>query len=358
MADTQRRGFIAGGTWCLDRNRKIAAWPREDSVGIAWGLEERGGGPACNLAIDIKRLDPSIPVETIGLVGDDDAGRKLIAEADRAGLDRRQMHVSRAAPTHATEAFISQASGQRTHISDLGVANLLSPDHFDFSATRARFMHLGLPGIHPTMDGHWGEDANGWVTVLKAARRAGLQTNLELCTVTPERLRGLILPCLPFLDTLIVNDSEIGALADMPTLSAGTTDIAACAKAAAEILDSGAMQLVTVHFPEGAITVPRDGPTVFVACVTVPADAIVGPNGAGDAFAAGFLYGLHEDWPFKDCLWLGHAVAACSLRSAGTTDGVVSWRECLEIAERWGRRQLQDRAYGRQNRIDRKGEWI
>lgn len=338
MAGTGRRGFIAGGTWCLDRNRRIDAWPREDSVGIAWGLEERGGGPACNLAIDIKRLDPSIPVETIGLVGNDEAGRKLIAEAGNAGLDHRQMHVSDEAPTHTTEAFISQASGLRTHISDLGVSALLSPEHFDFSTTSARYMHLGLPGIHPRMDSRWRDDANGWVAVLKAARRAGLQTNLELCTVTPERLRTLILPCLPHLDTLIVNDSEIGALAELATIRDGRTDIDACRAASTAMLEQGAMRLVAIHFPEGAITVVRSGETIFVPSVMVPQEAIVGPNGAGDAFAAGFMYGLHEDWPIKDCLWLGHAAAACSLRSAGTTDGVVGWRECLDIAGQWGSR--------------------
>jgi sugar/nucleoside kinase (ribokinase family) len=341
MAGQSRHGFIAGGTWCLDRNRKIDAWPREDSVGIAWGLEERGGGPACNLAIDIRRLDPSIPVETIGLVGNDDAGRKLIAEADRAGLDRRQMHVDARAPTHMTEAFVSQASGMRTHISDLGVAELLSPDHFDFSETSARFMHLGLPGIHPKMDGRWQGDANGWVTVFKAARKAGLETNLELCTVTPERLRDLIHPCLPHLDTLVVNDSEIGALAEMTTVSGGKTDIESCKAACAAILEQGAMRLVTVHFPEGAITVTRDGTSVFVSSVSVPHAAVVGPNGAGDAFAAGFMYGLHEHWSLEDSLWLGHAAAACSLRTAGTTDGVMGWRECLAVAEGWGRRQAR-----------------
>lgn len=338
MAGKNRQGFIAGGTWCLDRNRKINAWPREDSVGIAWGLEERGGGPACNLAIDIKRLDPSMPVETIGLVGDDEAGRKLIAEADRAGLDRRQMQVSREAPTHTTEAFVSQASGLRTHISDLGAGALLTPDHFDFSRTSARFMHLGLPGIHPKMDGRWKDDANGWVTVFKAARNAGLETNLELCTVTPERLRDLIHPCLPHLDTLIVNDSEIGALSEIVTVPAGKTDIEACKAACAAILEQGTMRLVAVHFPEGAIAVTRDGISAFVPSVAVPPDSIVGPNGAGDAFAAGFMYGLHEAWPFADSLWLGHAAAACSLRTAGTTDGVVGWRECLAVAEAWGRR--------------------
>lgn len=338
MAGKGRQGFIAGGTWCLDRNRKINAWPREDSVGIAWGLEERGGGPACNLAIDIRRLDPSIPVETIGLVGDDEAGRKLIAEADSAGIERRQMHVTREAPTHTTEAFVSQASGLRTHISDLGAGGLLTPEHFDFSKTTARFMHLGLPGIHPRMDAPWKGDVNGWVTVFKAARKAGLETNLELCTVTPERLRDLIHPCLPHLDTLIVNDSEIGALSEIVTVPYGKTDIEACKIACAAILEQGAMRLVAVHFPEGAIAVTRGRNSVFVPSVAVPPDSIVGPNGAGDAFAAGFMYGLHEAWPLADSLWLGHAAAACSLRTAGTTDGVVGWRECLAVAEAWGRR--------------------
>lgn len=339
MAAERRRGVIAGGTWCLDRNRMISAWPKEDSVGLAWGLEERGGGPACNLAIDIKHLDPSIPVETIGLVADDDAGRKLIAEAARAGLDHRQIHISRDAPTHTTEAFISQASGQRTHISDLGVAALLAPGHFDFSTTTARFMHLGLPGIHPKMDAPWGDDENGWVAVLKAARAAGLETNLELCTVTPDRLRGLVLPCLPHLDTLVVNDSEIGVLARLKTARCGKTDVQACTAAAAAMLERGAMRLVAVHFPEGAVVVTRDSETIFVPSVRVPLEAIVGPNGAGDAFAAGFMYGLHEHWSLEDSLWMGHAAAACSLRMAGTTDGVVSWRECLSIAQAWGKRQ-------------------
>jgi sugar/nucleoside kinase (ribokinase family) len=340
MPETRMSGFVTGGTWCLDRNRKIDAWPREDSVAITWGLEERGGGSACNLAVNIRRLDPSIPVETIGLVGNDEAGRKLIAEADKAGLDRRQMHVTDAAPTNVTQAFVSEASGLRTHIAELGVAALLNPDHFDFSKTTSRYMHLGLPGIHPKMDSGWQDDANGWVTVLKAARRAGLQTNLELCTVPPERLRTLILPCLPHLDTLVVNDSEIGALAEMKTVADGETDIEACHKAASQVLSQGSMWLVAVHFPLGAIALTREGDRLFVPSVTVPPEAIVGPNGAGDAFAAGVLYGLHQSWAIEDSLWLGHAAAACSLRSAGTTDGVEPWRDCLAIAERWGKRQI------------------
>ena len=46
----------------------------------------------------------------------------------------------------------------------------MSPEHFDFSATQARLLHLGLPGAHKTMDAEWGEDSTGWATVLRKAK--------------------------------------------------------------------------------------------------------------------------------------------------------------------------------------------
>src|SRR6185503_7588332 len=130
----------------------------------------------------------------------------------------------------------------------------------------------------------------------------------------------------------------IGALAEMETVKAHVTDIDAAKRAMHEIAAEGAMHTVVVHFPRGALALSRGAQILFVPSVSVPAELIVGPNGAGDAFAAGFLYGAHEGWHPQESIWLGHAAAACSLRTAGTTDGVESWRECLALAERWGRR--------------------
>ena len=108
-----------------------------------------------------------------------------------------------------------QSSGRRTHIFNPGASDALTPDHFDFSSTTARYLHLGLPGVHKHARSHWQDDANGWVSVLKRARAAGLKTNLELASIDPEQLAELVRPCLPHLDLIIVNDSEIGALSGM-----------------------------------------------------------------------------------------------------------------------------------------------
>ena len=335
----ERRGFITGGSWCVDRNKLIEFWPDEDSICEILSEERRNGGSGSNLAIDMKKLDPDMPVETIAIVGDDDDGRFLQAEADRYGIDRRQMTVSQAAPTHYTECFGSKRTGRRTHMTFNGVGAHLSPDHFDFSATRVRILHLGLPGVHRTMDSAWKDEANGWVAVLKKARAAGLMTNIELVSIDPPRIAELARPCLPHLDLMVVNDHEIGAVAGEQTVTSNGTDVEACIRAMRWVLSHGTLKVVAVHFPKGGLALARDGALVRQPSLRVPKEEIVGANGAGDAFAAGFLYGFHEGWEPDACLALAHATAGASLRGISTTGTVEPWQTCLSLARQWGSRE-------------------
>jgi sugar/nucleoside kinase (ribokinase family) len=336
MTAALRHGFVTGGTWCVDLNRLVTHWPEEDGHAEYLEEERHGGGSGCNFALDIRRLDPAMPVETITIVGDDDAGRFLQSLADGAGIGRSQMHVTSAASTQATDAFVSRASHRRTHIFQPGASRLLTPDHFDFTGINARLLHLGLPGVHRLMDAPWGSDANGWVTVLKKARAAGLRTNLELASIDQDEMARLTRPCLAHLDTIIVNDGEIGALAGMQTIIGGATDVSACESAARQVLENGAMEMVVVHWPAMAIAATRDGAVVRKSSVSMPQDLIASTNGAGDAFAAGMQYGLNQGWNVGDALSLAHATAAVSLRSLSTTGAVEPWRVCLELAARWG----------------------
>jgi len=333
---TERTGFLSAGTWCVDYNKLVPFWPAENGIAEVFEIERRNGGSGSNLAIDMKRLDPEIPVEGMGLVGNDDDGRYLLHEADAYGIDRTRIAVTGEAGTHSTDAYSSKASGKRTHIFYQGTGALLSPDHFDFSGTRRRILHLGLPGVHRKMDAPWGNDPNGWVTVLRAAKSHGLQTNIELPSVDADRLGTLARPCLPFLDMVIVNDHEIGAIAGSATVRNDRTDVDACIEAARQVLAAGSMRFVAVHFPMGAVIVARDGELLRRPSVNVPASAVAAANGAGDAFASGLLYGVHQGWSLDDALALAHAVAAASLREFSTVEGVAPWKECLALAEKWG----------------------
>lgn len=331
-----RRGFVTAGSWVVDRNISVDHWPGEDMLATVRDVELAGGGSACNFACDMKRLDPDMPVATQGLVGFGEMGDFLLEVARTHGIDTQRLHRTDQARTMVTDAYLSLESGRRTHILFYGAAPLMTPEHFDLSTTRAKILHVGLPGIHDKMDKTWGADPNGWVTLLKAGRVAGLQTNLELVSAPGEVIRRIVSPCLPHLDTLVVNETEIGALAQMQTGTDGVADPTACETAARDVLARGAMAVVVVHFTTGAVLVARDSDPIHVPSVAVPEAERVGANGAGDAFTAGFFYGWHENWPGEDCLRLGHATAAASLRAADTYSGVGSVEDCLSLAAKWG----------------------
>jgi sugar/nucleoside kinase (ribokinase family) len=333
-----RRGIVTAGSWCVDYNKSIADWPAEDTSNEVLAVDRQGGGSACNMALDLKRLDPDLPVETMGVVGDDDEARFLFAQCDAAGVERAGLLKLSGGATMTVDAFNVKSNGRRTHFYHPGVAATMSPEHFDFSRSNAKILHLGLPGAHKRMDSPWRGEANGWVVTLAAARREGIVTNLELMTTGRERIAALARPCLPHLDLLIVNDFEIGAVAEMETRRGGKADPPAIRVALAAALRLGAMRLAVVHFPEGAIALTRDGAAFALGSVAAPRSAIAGVNGAGDAFAAGVLYALHEERGVEDALRLGHACAAASMRAVSTTTGVGSVAECLALADQWGLR--------------------
>jgi sugar/nucleoside kinase (ribokinase family) len=333
-----RRGVLTAGTWCVDFNKTIRAWPAEDTMSPIVSLDRQGGGSGCNMAIDLKRLDPELPVETMGVVGDDDDGRFLAAQCDAFGVAREGLLIVAGGATPFTDAFNSLESGRRTHFYSAGVAAQLCPDHFDFGKSGARILHLGLPGAHAVMDAPWRGETTGWAAALKAARAAGLETNLEMVSTDRAKVETFGRSCLPHLDLLVINDYEIGCVSGVDTRDGGSAIPARVEAALRVALTMGPLKLAVAHFPEGAIALTADGSRFALGSVALPPSAIAGVNGAGDAFAAGVLYGWHEGWDIERGLRLGHACAAASMREVSTTTGVAPFAQCLALAEAHGNR--------------------
>jgi len=149
---SERRGIVTAGTWCVDLNKTIARWPSEDTMSTYLEVDRQGGGSGSNMAIDLKRLDADLPVEAMGVIGDDDDGRFLLGRCEAFGIDRRGLATLPGDGTPFSDCFNSLESGRRTHFYSPGVATLLSPEHFDFGRTEARILHLGLPGAHKVFD--------------------------------------------------------------------------------------------------------------------------------------------------------------------------------------------------------------
>ena len=74
----------------------------------------------------------------------------------------------------------------------------------------------------------------------------------------------------------------------------------------------------------------------FKSSLKLPPKAIAGMAGAGDAFAAGVLLGLHEGWELPRCLLTGVCVAAACLSDATCTAGVGSLNSALALSKKYG----------------------
>lgn len=329
----KRRGIISAGTWALDRIKLIDTWPQEEHLAKIIATDMQGGGSGHNLAVDVRKLDSSLPVETIGLLGTDTDGEFLISQAKQAGINVDQLQQTDSDRTSFTDVMSDHNTGKRTFFHYTGTNDLLSPVHFNFDISDGKILHLGLLGVHKTMDSPWNDCANGWQAVLASAKAKGIATNLELVSISEKDIQTLALPCLPYLDSLIINEYELSALSGIKlTDDHGNINPEDCVKAATSLFDKGTMSLVVVHYPQSAIAVTDDGQVIIKPSFNVHPSWIKSAVGAGDAFAAGMLYGLHESWTLDKSLELGHACAAASLRSATTVGSVESVAECLKFA--------------------------
>jgi sugar/nucleoside kinase (ribokinase family) len=99
-------------------------------------------------------------------------------------------------------------------------------------------------------------------------------------------------------------------------------------------------ELVVIHFPEGAFARTRKGEDFWQPSLKLPVDYIASGVGAGDAFCAGVLWGLHEGWELPRCLQAGVCIAAASLSNSTSTGGVKSLKSSLALGRKFGFRKL------------------
>lgn len=331
-----RKGILAGGNWIIDHVKVVDAWPEQDTLVSILEQRSSNGGSPYNILKDLARLGATFPLEAVGLVGDDEDGRVIRADCQAHGIATDQLVVTAAAPTSYTDVMTVKGTGRRTFFHQRGANALLGVPHFDFSRTRTKHFHLGYLLLLDRLD-QLDQGRPRAATVLAQARAAGLTTSIDCVSESSERFQSVILPALPEVDVLFANDYETEKLAGRALRRpGGLIDPSAVAQAAQALLAHGVRQWVVVHFPEAVFACGANGESVWQPSVRVPAAAIRGTAGAGDALAAGVLLGYLDGQPMAESLRLGVSAAAQSLTDPTCSEGIRSSADCLAAAVRMG----------------------
>jgi sugar/nucleoside kinase (ribokinase family) len=335
-----RKGIITAGHWIVDINKTISHWPEPQTLAMILNVVKTNGGAAFNVACDLARLAPGLPLTAMGLIGEDEAGDYVVETCTGLGVDVRQLRRTSAALTSFTEVMSEKETGRRTFFHLPGATSALDASHFDFTGCNERIFFLAYLGLLESLDRLDANGRNDASRVLERAKESGLMTATDLVSAPNDALKAQILPCLPHLDLLFANEWEAARVVGKPLPADAVVSADEAIELASRIRSLGLAGSIVVHFPGGAVAVSASGESFRQGSVNVPKTDIVGTTGAGDAFAAGVLLGLHEDMDLKRALELGVCSAAVSLHHVTCSESIVPWRECLEYGNQHGFRSL------------------
>lgn len=332
-----RHGLMAGGNWIIDQVKIIDVYPQPEHLSNIRGQSQGTGGAPYNVLVDLAKSGAPFPLFAAGLVGKDLLGEQILRTCKRHKIDTAHLKPTPKAPTSFTDVMTEQPSGRRTFFHARGANALWKGDDLDFKRIKARIFHLGYILLLDALDQPDPKFVTKAARLLAAAQEAGIKTSVDVVSEDSDRFAKLVNPALKHVDYCILNEIEAGKTTGFKVRSpGGQLDTVALKHAAGALLQQGVRELVVIHFPEGAFARTRKGEDFWQSSLKLPPNYIAGTTGAGDAFCAGVLYGVHENWPLQQCLLTGVCMAAACLSDATCTEGVKALPSSLNLSRKYG----------------------
>lgn len=284
--------------------------PTDDGpMTLGKGFILRVAGAESNFAIGLSRL--GIPVSWISRLGDDPFGDVVLEALQQEGVDTRHVRRVRGRMTGLfVKHRVAGKSAIRYYRSGSAASDLGPPDVPDEALDGIELLHLS--GITMAI----GDTGDSLVVDLaRRARSRGIKVMFdpnwrEALWPSPEAAALAQAKVLPYVDWYLCNARE------------GMTLFRASAPM--EVVD----RAKALGAGNAVVRLGRCG--ALVDTVSVPPSRLVevaDDVGAGDAFAAGFAFGLVEGWRPPECARAGNIMAATALSSTGDWETLPSHAE-------------------------------
>lgn len=280
------------------------------------------GGAAQNTARAAQYILPKDSVVYFGSVGSDVYAEKLREANNQYGL-RTEYQVQKDVATGKCAALIHGSN--RSLVTDLAAANHFKVDHLEKPENwklveNAKFFYIG--GFHLTVSPP---------AILKLGQHAAENNKVFalniLAPFIAQFFKDPLDQALPYVDYVIANELEAAAYAESHHLKVDTKDVTAIAKVIAKLPKANSKRDRTVVFTQGL------DPTVVVSYKQATGEfevesfpvreldpsVVEDTNGAGDAFAGGFMALLVQNKPLAEGVDMGQWAAALSIMEVGPT---------------------------------------
>lgn len=336
----QRRGITVAGNILSDIVKSIDCYPERGMLANITGISRAVGGCAPNTAIDLAKIDGSIPISAIGCVGDDEYGRYVISQLQRYNIDTGKVVVTDKAPTSFSDVM-SLPTGERTFFHARGANALFCPADVSIPDLQCCMLHIGYILLLDCFDEEDEEYGTVMARFLHDVQGYGIKTSIDVVSDSSGQYARKVIPALKYTDYAIVNEIECCSIWDcVPRKGNGGLDVEVLRDAMQRTMDCGVGEKVIVHSKEAGFCLSRDGSFTAIPSLEIPETEIKGSVGAGDAYCAGCLYSLYNNFTDEEMLKFASAAAACNLFAENAVDGMRNKNEILEVMGRYPRKTI------------------
>jgi len=302
----KRFDVIGFGALNVDKLYKVNKIAGPEEEGFIKGFEEVCGGSAANTIVGLARL--GCKVGFIGKVANDREGKMLIEDFRREGVNIKGIIKTKEGRSGTVMGFVDE-NGERALYVDPGVNDTISLKEIDREyACQAKFIHL---------TSFVGEKSFETQKKLVETLPEDVKVSMDPGELYARKGVKTLKPILEKSFVFMPNSRELGIL----------TGIEDYVEGAGKLLELG-VKIVAVKLGGRGCYVTDGKESLHVEAFKVK---IVDTTGAGDAFCAGFLYGLLKNKSLKECARLGNFVASRCIMKMGARAGLPRLEELKSL---------------------------
>lgn len=273
------------------------------------------GGCAANTAVALARL--GVRTSVVARVGDDVFGDFVARDLEALGIDVSALTRSPSIGTSKT-VIVPVRGDDRRYIHTFGAnAELSAADLAPAVAAAPDVLYVGGYLVLPALR------QDELAEQLRLARRAGSRVVFDVVAPAGRAVSlADVAGVLPEVDFFVPNDDEAGALT-------GERDPRRMAE---RLRDLGAGVVIVTMGDRGLVAASADG----ILELPAPTIDFEEPSGAGDAFAAGLVFGLLQGWDLSRCLELAEVIGASACTGLGCRAGLFDREQADRYLEQHG----------------------
>ena len=340
---SQKKGGITlAGNILTDVVKTVDCYPNIGMLANISDVSRAVGGCVPNTGIDLKKIDKDLRVTAIGKIGKDEAGEYLLEKFKEYGLECDKVKFSETKPTSFSDVM-SMPSGERTFFHARGANAEFSPEDIDVDALDCDIFHIGYILLLDSMDKADEQYGTVMARLLKAVQEKGIKTSIDVVSDSTADYKAKIIPALRYSNYAIMNEIESGMISDLDPYNEDKTLNVDNIRKTMEIMDKcGVKDKIIIHCKEAGFCYDvRSGEFTASPSLNIPKEAIKGSVGAGDAFCAGALYGIYNEFSDKEILDFASSAAACNLFAENSIDGMKPAEDIKNMAAKYGRKEIK-----------------